>query len=575
MEDVQFGELPHLEEYDAVKSCSYSPNLLLFAVGSDSGGITLYNASTWAGVKALRGHSGEVNNLVFSPDSQRLASVGDDAVRVWDCENGEALLVLEGHIGKVSSVTFSPHGKYLASVGDDKTVRLWSLETGEILFISEGYGEAVGSVEFTADGLQLVSGCEDGTNQFRDVQTGEPGMLWASDHGEVKCLAVSPDGLRIATGHRGGHSGRVVVVAYSPDGETVISGSDDGSVRRWRSLWGSEDGRVLELSSGEVKMMALSQDRTQVATANAEPTICLWDLQTGAPGPILEGHSNDVLALAYSPCGRWIASSDRDNSIRLWNLHNVEQGHVLVKTDAGSRPISHFAFASTGHQLAISDLSGAVRVYDTQTRTLLKTITLEGVEASILTYSPTDQQLAVGTASRDSIHLWDLKSDESIVQLGLNDAVSDGVKCIAFSPCGNWIASGYAGDKTVRLWHRRHLQSGNAAGRGEVGSWRSVPMQNRLFDTVTSIAWNPVNSLEIVTCSQDRSVRVWRILDHGDGKDFTVRMLWGTNLGQLHVSGSVFGNVVGLEPVYERLLVQGGGVNESWSMKEEVPVSEE
>ncbi|KAG9062358.1 hypothetical protein KI688_005273 [Linnemannia hyalina] len=247
----------------------------------------------------------------------------------------------------------------------------------------------------------------------------------------------------------------------------------------------------------------------------------------------------------------------------------------LRQMDANFSPISHFAFSSTSHQLAISNLSGVVSVYDTQTRTLLKTITLEDVEVSILTYSPTDQQLAVGAASRDSIHLWDLKSDESVVQLGLNDAVSEGVKCIAFSLCGNWIASGYAGDKTVRLWHRRRLQSGNTVGKDEVGSWRSVPMPSGFFDTVTSISWNLVKPLEIVTCSQDHSVRVWRILDHGDGKDFTVRMLWGTNLGQLHVSGLVSGNVAGLGPVYEKLLVQGGGVNESWSVKEEALVSEE
>lgn len=559
MEGVRFGELPHLVEYDAVRSCRYSPNAMLFAVGRDSG-IALYDAWIWVRVMSLRGHRGKVNDLVFSPDSQRLASAGDDGtVRVWNIESGEALLVLEGHIGKVNSVAISPCGKYLASASNDKTVRMWSLEIGVMLFILEGHGEAVGSVEFAADGQQVVSGSEDGSIWFRDVQTGEQRMLWVSGHGEVKCLAVSPDGLRIATGHRGGvvelrditcgsttldfqahtddilgialspnaqwvatsstdttvkvwnatngalisvlsghslevdvvlfswdglqvasgsrdgtvrlwdltsslsnvrqqgHSGKVVAVAYSPDGETVLSGTDDGSVRRWNSLWGSEDGRALELASGKVKMMALSQDRTQVATTSAEPTICLWDLQTGAPGAILGGYSDDVLAFAYSPCGRWIASSGRDNSIRLWDLHNIEQEHILIKMNADSRPISYIAFSSTSRQLATSDLSGVVRVYDTQTRALLRMITLEGVEASILTYSPTDQQLAIGTANRNSIHLWDLESDESVVQLGLNDDVSEGVKCIAFSPCASWIASGYAGDKTVRLWHRRRL----------------------------------------------------------------------------------------------------------------------
>lgn len=653
MDGVRFGELPYLIEEDAIRSCRYSPNGMLFAVCYDRFWITLYYTSTWEKVRTLGGHRGKVNDLVFSSDSLRLVSAGDDGtVRVWDCESGEVLLVLEGHIGKVNSVAVSPCGKCLASASNDKTVRVWNLETGVMLFILEGHGEAVGYVEFTADGQQLVSGSEDGSIWFWDVQTGEQGALWASGHGRVKCLAVSPDGLRIATGHRGGvlqirdiisgspilvlqahnddilgiafapnaqwvatsstdatvkvwdttngalvsilsghsldvnvvsfspdgmqvasgsrdstvrlwdwtsicsfvgqqgHSGRVVAVAYSPNGETVVSASGDGSVRRWNSLCGIKDGRVLELPSGNVKVMALSQDGTQAATTNGEPTICLSDLQIGVPGSILEGHSDEVVALAYSPCGRWIASSGRDNSIRLWDLHSVEQGHVLVKMDASSRPISHVAFSTTSHQLAISDMNGAVRVYDTHTRTLLKTITLEGVEASTLIYSPTNQQLAIGVANRNSIQLWDMETNESVAQLGLDDAVSEGVECMAFSPCGNWIASAYAGDKTVRLWHyRRRLQSGNTANKEDVGSWRSVPMTNAFFDTVTSIAWNPIRPLEFVTDSRDRSVRVWRIMDQGDGKEFTVCMLWGTNLGRLHVSGVMVGDAFGLSTV--------------------------
>lgn len=101
------------------------------------------------------------------------------------------------------------------------------------------------------------------------------------------------------------------------------------------------------------------------------------------------------------------------------------------------------------------------------------------------------------------------------------------------------------------------------------------PHVKRIFQHRHQHRMEPVKSLEFVTGSQDRSVRVWKILDHGDGKDFTVRMLWGTNLGRLHVSGLVFEDLSDLSPVNMKLLEQGGGVSESWTVKEGAPATEE
>ncbi|KAF9131778.1 U3 snoRNP protein, partial [Linnemannia schmuckeri] len=500
-----------------------------------------------------------------------------------DCDSGRTLLVLEGHLEAANLVAMSPCGKYIASASSDKTMRMWSSETGGLPFVMEIHNVAVRSVEFTADGQQLASSSDDGTIRFWDVVTGEPVAIWVSSHGEIKCLAVSPDGLRIATGHQGGavqlrdiisgiptvgfqahtdgsiitsgsragtmrfwdmrsawakvkqqgHSGRIVAVAYSPDGETVFSDSDDGTVPRWDSLWGTEVARVLELSDGKV------------ATTKTESTIRLYGPQTGTPGPLLERHTEHVFALAYSPCDRWIASSGYDNTVRLWGLHNVNQGYVLAKLSTNSRPVSHLAFSSTGNQLATSDLSCAVCLYDTQTRSLLKSISLEDMEVSTLAYSPNDQQLAIGAVNRTSIHLWDFRSDGPVVKLGLDDDATGAMKYISFSPCGDWVVSGYTSDKTVRLWHRRRFQSGISADVHDVGTWRSVLMTNGFFDTVIGIAWNPFKPFEFVTGSQDRSVRVWRLLDHGGGEDFT------------------------------SLSVQGDGVNETLAVRKATSVPEE
>jgi WD40 repeat protein len=78
----------------------------------------------------LRGHKGEVNQAVFSPDGQRVVTVSNDkTARLWDVASGETLVVFRGHKGGVNQVAFSPDGQRVVTASNDKTARLWGLMT--------------------------------------------------------------------------------------------------------------------------------------------------------------------------------------------------------------------------------------------------------------------------------------------------------------------------------------------------------------------------------------------------------------------------------------------------------------
>jgi WD40 repeat protein len=48
-------------------------------------------------------------------------------VRLWDATKGELLHTLRGHTGLVSSLAFSPDGRSLVSGSRDRTVKVWGL----------------------------------------------------------------------------------------------------------------------------------------------------------------------------------------------------------------------------------------------------------------------------------------------------------------------------------------------------------------------------------------------------------------------------------------------------------------
>ena len=49
-------------------------------------------------VRTLRGHTGWIGRIAWSPDGRMLASPSaDETIRLWDAETGECLRTLEGH----------------------------------------------------------------------------------------------------------------------------------------------------------------------------------------------------------------------------------------------------------------------------------------------------------------------------------------------------------------------------------------------------------------------------------------------------------------------------------------------
>ena len=131
----------------------------------------------------------------------------------------------------------------------------------------------------------------------------------------------------------------------------------------------------------------------------------------GQPGSILPiGHSVGVDAVAFAPDGRLIASGNVDNLVRLWQTATGQLWRTLTGHSSG---VTSVAFSPDSALVASGSWDGTVRLWLVQTGATVRTLT------------------------------------------GHDNLVSS----VAFSPDGTFVASG-SGDNTVRLWQ---VQTGEAS----------------------------------------------------------------------------------------------------------------
>jgi WD40 repeat protein len=112
------------------------------------------------GIPTEKSPSG-ISSNDFSADGNRLITLGDGSVRVWDTLAGRALFEL-AYDDDIGSATFNPDGRWIATTTDGNTNVIWDASNGKRLIDLGKYQDSLTIVTFSDDSSRIASGTTQG-----------------------------------------------------------------------------------------------------------------------------------------------------------------------------------------------------------------------------------------------------------------------------------------------------------------------------------------------------------------------------------------------------------------------------
>jgi len=235
------------------------------------------------------------------------------------------------------------------------------------------------------------------------------------------------------------------------DDKTLVSGSDDGTVKRWDTTTG-EDPATLYKGRSEVSALALTTvGAPLVACAplrdKKRGTIIgtkILDPLTEAESGVIWEPTRGIDTLAFAPNGKSLAAGTQEGNLVVWDVAKESE---QWRADAHIGRLTTVAYSPDGRLIATAGQDRVIKIWDARTGTLKQTLTGHPREIACVAFSPDGKQLA-SCGNGPTMALWDLSEGR---QIHAFVAHKHTVTRIAFSPDGKLLAT--AGwDGTVKLW---------------------------------------------------------------------------------------------------------------------------
>lgn len=442
-------------------------------------------------------HEDAVLHVAFSPDSQWMASAGQDGVvQIRKVSKSTDFIELQ-HNGAVTALAYRGDGEQLAIGSNDGTVKLWQgplFESGPSL----KHDYSIWALAYAQDGSWLASADDHGTVIVWDVATLER-ILTISHDKQVNSVNGSLDSRLLATASDDGtvqiwdipnkkkvhtleQPDWVFQARFSPDAAKIATAGSDSTAR----IWDVESGKLLLIlqHNGWLETLAFSPDGKLLATASDDNTGRLWDVETGQE--IRRWlHEDKVVDIIFDASGRWLATASEDGTARVWD---VASGREIARM-IHDGPVHSVAFNGRRPQVATGGDDGVARIWQIQ-ESAHQVIRQKSLIWDA-TFHPDSKRREIATASDENFTawIWNFETGSEVTHLPNYDAW---VRTLAFSPDGRELSIGLD-DGITHVWDVGKKVQVNEIGGG---------------DAITALAYAPTGA-ELAVGDLGGIVRFW------------------------------------------------------------------
>jgi RNA polymerase sigma factor (sigma-70 family) len=448
-------------------------------------------------------HQGQtITRLHFSPDGQRILSLSNKNLIVWESASGNELLRLavgNGENGDFQMATFTPDRKTIAAIYADGMARVWNADDGKELSARRLTDEYLDSTQvfpaedgrciliLTIQKERRLTKWDPVNDHVRNIQAvvrlpGPDGNAGVPGPKGIQPIDVFANALGLAT------NGREALVHMTGERIATVTLNEKDAVKRFDRALDIRSVKALSPDGKWAAVVGAAVDRPDPnVAALARDALYLWDVPRGILVRSLNWplQNRAQLRCAFAPDSRSLFVANGPAVVR-WD---VGTGRILRQWTNFSELVTALAVSPDGSTLAVAS-DGSVRLFDA-TSGAEKFDSRHTASVDVLAFAPDGKTLYTGSADR-TMRQWEVSSGK---HLRVFDEHLAGVTALSVSPDGKWIASAGSTNRpnVIRLW--------------DAANGQFIRQLRGHQDCVRSLAFSPTS--QALASAAGDGVRVW------------------------------------------------------------------